>query len=73
MKGSATSRRSNVATLGQPIQKSTIKNVATSQLRDVPTSRRQHRICTSSFKAPMFQNQGHREAYERGRGIPEQQ
>ena len=32
-------RRSNVATLGQPIQKSTIKNVATPQRRDAPTSR----------------------------------
>ena len=40
--------------------------------RDVPTSRRQHRICTSSFKARMVRNPGHREAYERGHGIPEQ-
>ena len=58
MKGSATSRRSNVAT---------------SPRRDVPTSRRQHGICTSSFKGPMFHNGGHREAYEQGHGIPEQQ
>ena len=82
-----TSRRFNVATLGQPIQKSTIKNVvtsqrrdvstsrrlnvATSQRRDVATSRRQHEIYTSSFKAPMVQKSGHREAYELGHGIPE--
>ena len=39
MKRSATSRRSNVTTLGQPIQKSTIRNVATSQRRDVSMSR----------------------------------
>ena len=39
---------------------------------DVATSRRQHEICTSSFKAPMVQKSGHREAYERGHGIPEQ-
>ena len=79
-----TSRRSYVATLGQPIQKSTIKkrrevstsrrlNVATSQRRDVATSRHQHEICTSSFKAPMVQKSGHREAYELGRGIPKQE
>ena len=71
-KVAATSRRPNVATLGQLIQKSTIKNVTTSQRRDVATSRRQHEICTSSFKAPMVQKSGHREAYERGHGIPEQ-
>ena len=63
----------NVATLGQPIQKSTIKNVTTSQRRDVATSRRQHEICTSSFKAPMVQKSEHREAYERGHEILEQQ
>ena len=67
-----TSRRSNVATLGQPIQKSTIKNVATPQRRDVSTSRRQLEICTSSFKVRMAHKLGHREAYERGHGIPEQ-
>ena len=39
---------------------------------DVSTSRRQHEICTSSFKAPMVQKSGDREAYERGHGIPEQ-
>ena len=72
-KVAATSRRSNVATLGKPIQKSTTRNVATSQRRDVATSERQHGICTSSFKALMVQNWGHREAYERGHGIPEQQ
>ena len=74
-----TSRRPNVATLGQLIQKSTIKNVTTSQRlnvaasqrRDVATLRRQHEICTSSFKAPMVQKSGDREAYERGHGIPE--
>ena len=36
-KVAATSRRSNVATLGQPLQKSTIRNVATPQRRDVST------------------------------------
>ena len=41
--------------------------------RDVATSQRQHGICTSSFKASMVQNEGYREAYERGHGIPEQQ
>ena len=71
-KVAATSRCPHVATLGQLIQKSTIKNVAMSQHRDVATSRRQHEICTSSFKAPMVQKSGHREAYERGHGIPEQ-
>ena len=30
------------------------------------------RVCTSSFKARMVQKAGHREAYERGHGIPEQ-
>ena len=63
-------------------------NVATSPHRDVPTSRRwvnqyrsqqletsrrQYEICTSSFKVPMVQNWGYREAYERGHEIPEQQ
>ena len=40
--------------------------------RDIPTSRRQHGICTSSFKARMARNEGHREVYKRGQGIPEQ-
>ena len=40
--------------------------------RDVPTSRRQLEICTSSFKVQMAQKLGYREAYERGHGIPEQ-
>ena len=71
------SRRLHVATfqrrdVGSTMQKSTIKNVVTSQRRDVATSRRQHGICTSSFKARMVQNGGHREAYERRHGIPEQ-
>ena len=47
-------------------------NVATSQRRDVTTSRRQHGICTSSYKAQMVWNPRHREAYERGHGIPDQ-
>ena len=89
MKGSATSQRSNVATSPRrdvPMSRRWVNqyrshqsetsrrlNVATFQRHDVSTSRRQHGICTSSFKEPMVQNGGHREAYERGHGIPEQQ
>ena len=81
MKGSAMSRRSNVATsprrdvgsTNTKVNDQKRRDVSTSQRRDVATSRRQHGICTSSFKASMVQNEGHREAYERGHGIPEQQ
>ena len=48
-----TSRRSNVATLGQPIQKSTIKNVATLQRRDVSTRSAPHHL-----KHQWFRNRG---------------
>ena len=69
-----TSRRLNVATLGQPIQQSTSSNVATSRRLNVATSRRQREICPPSLKAVRVQNlRGDREAYERGHGIPEQQ
>ena len=47
-------------------------HVATSQRRDVATSRRQLEICTSSFKVQMAQKLGYREAYERRHGILEQ-
>ena len=56
MKGSATSRRSNVETLGQPIQKSTIKkvatlsNVATFQRRDVSTGSAPHHLKHQCFR-----------------------
>ena len=67
-----TSQRLHVMTfqrrdVGSKIHKSTIK-----KRRDVSTSRRQHEICTSSFKAPMVRNSGHQEAYERGHEIQEQ-
>ena len=72
-----TSRRPHVATsqrhdVGSTMQKSTSGNVVTSQRRDVSTSRRRIEICTSSFKVRMAQKGGHREAYERRHGIPEQ-
>ena len=78
-----TSRRPHIATsqlhdVRSTMQKSTIRNVATFQRRDVSTSRRRN-VVTSvrdshfSFKARMVRNEGgHREAYERGHGIPEQ-
>ena len=65
----ATSQRHDV---WSAMQKSTIRNVVTFQRRNVSTSRRQHEICNSSFIARMVRNAGHREAYERGHGIPEQ-
>ena len=77
-KVAVTSRRPHVAMsqrhdVMSTMQKSTIRNVVTFQRREVSTSRRQHGIRTSSFKARMVQNErGHREAYERGHGIPEQ-
>ena len=43
----------HVATLGQPIQKSTIKNVMTSQCRDVSTRSVPHHL-----KHQWFRNQG---------------
>ena len=48
-------------------------NVATSQCRDVATSRRQLEICPPSLKVPRVQNSRYREAYELGHIIPEQQ
>ena len=42
-------------------------HVATSPRRDVSS-----KICTSSFKVRMAQKLGHREAYERRHGFPEQ-
>ena len=68
-----TSRRSNVATFQHRDFGSTNTEVNNQKHRDVATSRRQHEICTSSFKAPMVKKSGHREAYERGYGIAEQQ
>ena len=58
-------------------------HVATSPRRNVTTSRRHHvatsprcdvssKIYTSSFKVQMAQKLGHREAYERRHGFPEQ-
>ena len=82
MKMSETSRRPNVATLGQLIYKSTSGNVstsrrlnvATSQRPDVSTSRRLN-VATSvrvlSFhhlKAKRVQNLGYRETYGLGHG-----
>ena len=52
-KVAATSRRPHVTTLGQPIQKSTIKNVTTSQRRDVSTRSAPHHL-----KHQWFRNQG---------------
>ena len=73
MKESATSRRSNVVTSPRrdvPTSRCWVNQYRSQQSE---TSRRQHGICTSSFKASMVQNEGYREAYERGHGIPEQQ
>ena len=42
-------------------------HVATSPCRDVSS-----KICTSSFKVRMAQKLGHREAYKRRHGFPEQ-
>ena len=42
-------------------------HVATSPRRDVSS-----KICTSSFKVRMAQKLGHRKAYERRHGFPEQ-
>ena len=48
-----TSRSSNIAMLGQPIQKSTIKNVATPQRRDVSSRSAPHHL-----KYQWLRNQG---------------
>ena len=56
-----TSRRSNVATLGQPIQKSTIKNVATPQRLNVATLQRRDvssRSAPHHLKYEWLRNQG---------------
>ena len=50
MKGSATSRRSNVTTLGQPIQKSTTRNIVTSQSHDVSTGSAPHHLKHQWFR-----------------------
>ena len=71
-KVTATSRRWVNQYISQQFKTSRRLNVATSQCRDVATSRRQLEICTSSFKVQMAQKSGDREAYERGHGIPEQ-
>ena len=52
-KVAATSRRPHVATLGQLIQKSTIKNVTTLQRRDVSTRSAPHHL-----KHQWFRNRG---------------
>ena len=65
----ATSPRRDVPTLQHWVNNAEVNN---HKRRDVPTSRRQYRICTSSFKARMVRNVGDREAYERGHGILEQ-
>ena len=67
-----TSRRPHVTTWGQQLQKSTSPNVATSQRRDVATSRRQLENCIPSFKAAGVLKLGYGEAYERRHGFPEQ-
>ena len=79
-----TSRRHHVATSPRrDVTTSRRHHVATSPRRDVTTSRRHHvatsprrdvssKICTSSFKVQMAQKLGHREAYERRHGFPEQ-
>ena len=76
-KVAVTPRRSNVATSPRrdvPTSRRWVNNaeVNNQKHRDVPTSRRQYGICTSSFKARMARKARHREAYERGHGIPEQ-
>ena len=63
----ATSRRHHVATspsheVGSTMQKSTIQ-----QRRDVSS-----KICISSFNVRTARKLGHREAYEKRHGIPEQ-
>ena len=65
----ATSPRRDVPTSRRWVNNAEVNN---HKRHDVPTSRRQHGICTSSFKERMVRNRGHREAYERGHGIPEQ-
>ena len=72
-----TSRRPNVATSQRRDALTSRRWVNNAEVnmwerRDVPTSRRQLEICTSSFKVQMAQKLGYREAYERGHGIPEQ-
>ena len=67
-----TSRRPHVATFQRRDVGSTNTEVNNQKRRDASTSRRQLEICTSSFKVRMAQKLGHREAYERGHGIPEQ-
>ena len=67
-----TSRRPHVVTFQRRDVGSTNIEVNNQKRCDVSTSRRQHGICTSSFKAPMVQNRGYREAYEYQHGIPEQ-
>ena len=72
-----TSRRPNVVTSPRrdaPTSRCWVNNAEVNKWkrRDVPTSRRQLEICTSSFKVRMAQKSGYREAHERGHGIPEQ-
>ena len=50
-----TSRRPSITTLSQHCRSQQVKNVMTSQHRDVSTSRRQLEICTLSFKVRMAQ------------------
>ena len=76
-KVAVTPRRSNVATSSRrdvPASRRWVNNAEVNKWkrRDVPTSRRRLEICTSSFKVRMAQKGGHREAYERRHGIPEQ-
>ena len=52
------SRRPHVVTFQRRNVGSTDTKVNNQKRRDVSTSRRQHGICTSSFKAPMVQNGG---------------
>ena len=80
-KVAVTSRRPHVAMsqrhdVRSTMHKSTIRNVVTFQRRDVPTSRRRD-VSTGSalhhLKHEWFGKKGgHREAYKRGHGIPEQ-
>ena len=78
-----TSRRHQVTTSGQQCRSQQFNHVATSPRRDVTTSRRHHvatsprrdvssKICISSFNVRTARKLGHREAYERRHGFPEQ-
>ena len=63
----ATSRRHHVATSPSHDVGSTMQKSTTQQRRDVTS-----KICISSFNVRTARKLGHREAYEKRHGIPEQ-